>query len=888
MDNSVDVRITGDATGAVDAAKASKAEVAAAADLMKSKLAEAGEAAKKSYDLVGKSAEIAAAKVTEAGKATSDAASETEAAAESQGRTWKDAGAKAATLAAAAVGAGAALYGMAIASLETTAAIGTTASQLGITTDDLQIYTYAAGRSSIAQADMETSLQTLTRAIGNAALGAEAQARVFRALGIDVRDTNGHVKDAGQIIPELADALKEIEDPARRAAIETDLFGASGANLDGLLKGGSARINELAAEAKNLGLVLDNDLINQADEAANKASALSGVLSAQINAAVARNVESINYLTQSLVSFAEAALRAVNSYRQFQNLGGFGGKADVGALLKSGTGRRDLISTFDDNASRARARGRLRETSAPLRGGLSAADREYIAGENAFATRQERAAASVRRVESMTPAAAKSGADGSVGAYKAPAPAKGRSARSSASKDDSADTIRGWDSELASQKLAFAKMQDEQGSFQEFSKLSEADYWATILDKSGLSEKERLSATQKYLAAHSSAQKEAFGEQLAQWRVEMEEAKNNNAERLKIAEKTAVEIGKKYGLESREYKDAQRQILQIKRDTVVELAAIAAEQARAEDEARMASIDGAEDEARHELAMGRITNRELIAQELGFEAQRAQIAREALQREIVAERSGPNSPQTLARLNNQKLELERNYLARRNALQRQADLASTSRTRQGIASVSQSWGAALARLATLQAGFGETIKSMWQGLVGAVIQAFTDMIAQYIAQWLTSLLIKKVAGKAEAVGEFAKLTAMAGAGGTASMAAAPFPLNLGAPAFGAAMSAATAAYAPLAAFETGAWEIPNDGPALIHKGEMVVPRTFAEDLRSNGGLGGKKGGGASYHYHDHTERGVTPAQIMANRGAYAKAVKQAQREGHFIGSKVLV
>ena len=39
-------------------------------------------------------------------------------------------------------------------------------------------------------------------------------------------------------------------------------------------------------------------------------------------------------------------------------------------------------------------------------------------------------------------------------------------------------------------------------------------------------------------------------------------------------------------------------------------------------------------------------------------------------------------------------------------------------------------------------------------------------------------------------------------------------------------------------FAVGSWEIPRDMTANIHKGEMIIPRTFADDIRSNKGFGG--------------------------------------------------
>ena len=77
------------------------------------------------------------------------------------------------------------------------------------------------------------------------------------------------------------------------------------------------------------------------------------------------------------------------------------------------------------------------------------------------------------------------------------------------------------------------------------------------------------------------------------------------------------------------------------------------------------------------------------------------------------------------------------------------------------------------------------------------------------------------------------------AGVTAAVAPVAGPA---APAIGAAAGASTMATAmSYIHAETGAWEVAG-GPALLHPGEMVVPRPFANSLRDAGG-GGFGGGG---------------------------------------------
>lgn len=87
--------------------------------------------------------------------------------------------------------------------------------------------------------------------------------------------------------------------------------------------------------------------------------------------------------------------------------------------------------------------------------------------------------------------------------------------------------------------------------------------------------------------------------------------------------------------------------------------------------------------------------------------------------------------------------------------------------------------------------------------------------------------------------------ATAFSGTYSSVSQIPFVGWILAPAAAAAAFAAVAAYSSLASFDTGSWEVPHDMVAQIHQGEMIVPRTYAESMRSNGGAGGGNGGSSS-------------------------------------------
>lgn len=204
--------------------------------------------------------------------------------------------------------------------LEYASSLGEVASQLGVTTKALQEYRYAASQAGIEQGEMDQALSQLTRRLGDAASGAKEPAKALEKLGVSVRDANGHVREAGDVIPLIADGLQKIQSPAERAAILVDLFGKSGQKLAPLLEGGAAGVNNLRNAAHELGIVLSDEQIQKADETADKLSAMKQVLEAKIAGAVADNTDSILALADALVKLVDAAGKAAKAWRYFSNL----------------------------------------------------------------------------------------------------------------------------------------------------------------------------------------------------------------------------------------------------------------------------------------------------------------------------------------------------------------------------------------------------------------------------------------------------------------------------------------------------------------------------------------------------------------------------------------
>lgn len=246
------------------------------------------------------------------------------------------------------------LAALASRALEYASSLGEVAQQLGITTDELQEYRYAASQAGIEQETMDKALAKLTLTIGKAATGSKQQIAIFDELKIKYRDVNDQVRTAGDLMPEIADALKGIEDPARRAAVETALFGKAGQQLDTLLSGGSAAMNELRDAAHELGIVLSAEQIRKADDTADKLAAIKQVLEARIAGVVADNATSILDLADALAVLAEKAIKALGAWAAFRN--SMNARDTMYAKADASIAQRTNLTEPQKNFARRRAR----------------------------------------------------------------------------------------------------------------------------------------------------------------------------------------------------------------------------------------------------------------------------------------------------------------------------------------------------------------------------------------------------------------------------------------------------------------------------------------------------------------------------------------------------
>jgi hypothetical protein len=143
--------------------------------------------------------------------------------------------------------------------------VAKTARALQLTTEEYTAYTFAAERSGLTSQEMGQSLRYLQTQLEAVSRDTGEALPWFQRLGIAATDSEGHIRSAADVLPQLADEYTELTTKGDRASFAIRVFGESGQKMTTLLEGGSAGIAELTAEAERLGVVLGSDAAANAE-----------------------------------------------------------------------------------------------------------------------------------------------------------------------------------------------------------------------------------------------------------------------------------------------------------------------------------------------------------------------------------------------------------------------------------------------------------------------------------------------------------------------------------------------------------------------------------------------------------------------------------------------
>jgi hypothetical protein len=160
------------------------------------------------------------------------------------------------------------------------------ASRTGVGVVALQELQHAARLTGAGVEGLENGLRFLNKNLSEAAIGKKEAAELFAELGIAVKDANGNIRNATDVLGDVADKMAALENPAERVRVAVTLFGRAGTALIPMLERGREGLAEFAAGAHRLGLVLDESMVEQAGKAKDELDALAAAIKVNATRAV--------------------------------------------------------------------------------------------------------------------------------------------------------------------------------------------------------------------------------------------------------------------------------------------------------------------------------------------------------------------------------------------------------------------------------------------------------------------------------------------------------------------------------------------------------------------------------------------------------------------------
>lgn len=144
--------------------------------------------------------------------------------------------------------------------------LGKTARDTGLDVEDLQGLMRGFERTSrVSSETLSTALVDFNARVGEAANGQGALVAVAERHGIQLRDANGQMRSQTDLLRDVAQAIRGARTEQERMVIAQAAFGGPGRLMAQAMAGGSAAIDDMIAQSRTAGDVIDRNLILRAE-----------------------------------------------------------------------------------------------------------------------------------------------------------------------------------------------------------------------------------------------------------------------------------------------------------------------------------------------------------------------------------------------------------------------------------------------------------------------------------------------------------------------------------------------------------------------------------------------------------------------------------------------
>ncbi|TIU88392.1 MAG: hypothetical protein E5W06_02155 [Mesorhizobium sp.] len=181
-------------------------------------------------------------------------------------------------------------------------AIATNAKQSGLKPDTYQALAFAAKQANVSQDSFNSALTIFAKNAGLAEKGTGALYAGLQKLNPQLLQNIINAKDQEERLKLVSDAMAQMTDATQKAALASVVFGKGGVEMARFLDQGRASIDAIKKSARDMGIIVPDELLQRAGELDDKLDVLSQVIHVQLGEAL---INLAPALTGAMQGFAD-------------------------------------------------------------------------------------------------------------------------------------------------------------------------------------------------------------------------------------------------------------------------------------------------------------------------------------------------------------------------------------------------------------------------------------------------------------------------------------------------------------------------------------------------------------------------------------------------------
>tara|TARA_R100000458_G_scaffold8194_2_gene6467 strand:+ start:547 stop:2256 length:1710 start_codon:yes stop_codon:yes gene_type:complete len=192
-----------------------------------------------------------------------------------------------------------------------------TAEKLGVSTEFLQKFRFAAQQAGIRVETADMAVQRFTRRLAEADKGTGEAKDALQQLGIQLRDSSGALRPVEEVLLDVADGIANVTNESEKVRLAFKFFDSEGVALVGTMKGGSTVLKEFFNDAESLGGVLSASAAKGVADFADETTRLQTLLGGVVNHITAGLAPALDEIVKDFVKFIQEEVELRGGFQQF-------------------------------------------------------------------------------------------------------------------------------------------------------------------------------------------------------------------------------------------------------------------------------------------------------------------------------------------------------------------------------------------------------------------------------------------------------------------------------------------------------------------------------------------------------------------------------------------